>query len=111
MQKRAPTQDVQRRTPTRTITLDDLQNWIEGLLRAVPSLSAPDRGLAVIPGRVPPPSAWPTGCRFHPRCPYAWSRCESKAPPLAADGSSRARCWLAQEPERRESGGYAEVSR
>ena len=83
--------------------------YTEGLLRAAPSLTAPDRGLAVIPGRVPPPTEWPTGCRFHPRCPYSWTRCAAEEPPLAADKFSRARCWLTEEPQRRAGGGYAEV--
>jgi len=97
--------------PTTRVFGSPQHPYTEGLLRAVPSLAAPDRGLTVIPGRVPPPSAWPTGCRFHPRCPYAWSRCESEEPPLSRDGSSSARCWLVQEPERRARGGYDEVSR
>ena len=47
-----------------------------GLLAAVPRLDAPaDAPLAGIPGTVPPPTAWPQGCAFHPRCPYAMPEC------------------------------------
>ncbi len=50
--------------------------YTEGLLKAVPRLDAPkDAPLADIPGTVPPPTDWPTGCAFHPRCPYAQSAC------------------------------------
>jgi peptide/nickel transport system ATP-binding protein len=77
--------------------------YTEGLLAAVPSLQARKDRLQAIPGQVPPASAWPPGCRFHPRCPYAWEKCQADLPPLleAAPGH-RARCWLVSEPERRE---------
>ena len=50
--------------------------YTKGLLAAVPSLSAPkDAPLAGIPGTVPQPTAWPTGCAFHPRCPVRRASC------------------------------------
>ena len=47
------------------------------------------------PGQVPAATAWPAGCRFHPRCPYAWDKCVAEEPPLldASEGHT-ARCWL-----------------
>jgi peptide/nickel transport system ATP-binding protein len=47
----------------------------EGLLASMPQLAARHARLPVIPGQVPPPDAWPTGCRFHPRCAYALDGC------------------------------------
>ena len=50
--------------------------YTQGLLAAVPRLDAPkDAPLADIPGVVPPPWNWPSGCAFHPRCPYASEAC------------------------------------
>ena len=50
--------------------------YTRGLLAAVPRLDAPkDAPLADIPGTVPPPTDWPTGCAFHPRCQYAKPEC------------------------------------
>ena len=50
--------------------------YTRGLLAAVPRLDAPkDAPLHDIPGTVPPPTDWPPGCAFHPRCPYATGRC------------------------------------
>ena len=50
--------------------------YTQGLLAAVPRLDAPkDAPLADIPGTVPPPWDWPTGCAFHPRCPKARPEC------------------------------------
>jgi oligopeptide/dipeptide ABC transporter ATP-binding protein len=76
--------------------------YTEGLLAAVPRLGERRERLAVIPGTVPPATAWPAGCRFHDRCPYAWERCQREHPPLYAIGDGRvSRCHLADEPERR----------
>lgn len=48
--------------------------YVRALLRAVPRLDAPrDEPLADIPGVVPPPTDWPEGCAFRPRCPHAAS--------------------------------------
>ncbi len=50
--------------------------YTEGLLAAVPRIDSPkDAKLKDIPGMVPPPWAWPSGCAFHPRCPYAKESC------------------------------------
>jgi peptide/nickel transport system permease protein len=42
-----------------------------------------------IPGVVPPPHAFPEGCRFAPRCPHAQPRCEAGPPPLEPAGEGR----------------------
>ncbi|NJD10272.1 MAG: ABC transporter ATP-binding protein [Gemmatimonadetes bacterium] len=85
--------------------------YTEGLLRAIPRLGHATERLAVIPGAVPSPLAWPPTCRFHPRCPYAWEACAAHAPGLIPlDGRSGAsRCWLEPHPERRAGRGYGDV--
>jgi oligopeptide/dipeptide ABC transporter ATP-binding protein len=76
--------------------------YTEGLLAAMPQVGQERERLATIPGSVPPPTAWPTGCRFHDRCPYAWERCAAEHPPLYQIGASHtSRCHLADEPQRR----------
>jgi peptide/nickel transport system ATP-binding protein len=76
--------------------------YTEGLLRAMPKVGETRERLATIPGTVPPPTAWPTGCRFHDRCMYAWDRCVAEHPPLYQIGERHvSRCHLAEEPERR----------
>ena len=53
--------------------------YTKGLIAAVPRLDAPkDAPLQDIPGTVPPPTDWPTGCAFHPRCPKARPECASE---------------------------------
>jgi len=53
-----------------------------GLLNSMPSLDNRGEHLRVIPGSVPPPTAFPTGCAFHPRCPFAEPACKQAVPEL-----------------------------
>jgi peptide/nickel transport system ATP-binding protein len=72
------------------------------LLESAPRLEQPMTRLPVIPGAVPKATAWPSGCRFHPRCPVAWDRCEREMPNVASAAPGHdMRCWLIDEPERR----------
>ena len=88
--------------PTDALFRAPLHPYTEGLLRAAPRLDGPARPVAAIPGSVPPATAWPKACRFHPRCPHAWDRCRTHEPDLLDEGAGRAaRCWLLEEPERR----------
>ena len=77
--------------------------YTEGLMASIPRLDRPAERLYSIPGNVPAATHWPTGCRFHPRCPHAWDKCRSEEPPLLDTGTSghSARCWLITEPQRR----------
>ena len=88
--------------PTRDLFAGTGHPYTEGLLASVPRLDRPRERLHAIPGQVPAATAWPAGCRFHPRCPYAWDRCRTEEPPLLdiAPGHT-ARCWLVAEPARR----------
>jgi oligopeptide/dipeptide ABC transporter ATP-binding protein len=76
--------------------------YTEGLMHAMPQISESRERLNVIPGTVPPPTAWPSGCRFRDRCQYAWEKCETEHPPLYQIGERHtSRCHLAVESERR----------
>jgi peptide/nickel transport system ATP-binding protein len=76
--------------------------YTEGLLNAMPKVGQERERLETIPGTVPPPTAWPSGCRFHDRCAYAWDRCAAEHPPLYQIGAGHiSRCHLADEPQRR----------
>jgi len=75
--------------------------YTQGLMRAMPQLGTRHERLLTIPGTVPPPTEWPSGCRFRDRCAYAWDRCAAEHPPLYEIGvAHRSRCHLAVEPER-----------
>ena len=76
--------------------------YTEGLMAAVPALDERKARLRSVPGQVPPATAWPAGCRFHPRCPHAWAKCREEAPELLeVSPGHKARCWLVEEPQRR----------
>jgi oligopeptide/dipeptide ABC transporter ATP-binding protein len=89
--------------PTEHLFEQPTHPYTEGLLAAVPRIDAPRARLHAIPGQVPAATAWPSGCRFRPRCPYAWEKCLEE-PGLLETGSPghTARCWLVTEPERRQ---------
>jgi len=75
--------------------------YTQALLRAIPRLDQPVERLETIPGSVPPATAWPDGCRFHPRCKFVSERCRKDEPPLLdVGGDRRARCWLVEEADR-----------
>ena len=76
--------------------------YSKALLETLPHQGRKDGKLPVIDGLVPPPSAWPTGCRFHPRCHFAVAGCSEAAHiplvPLNDNGQS-SRCIRLDEIE------------
>jgi oligopeptide/dipeptide ABC transporter ATP-binding protein len=83
----------------RELLKDPRHPYTQGLLKSIPSLNI-GRRLASIPGSVPSLNAIPSGCPFHPRCPYAQpGRCDTgTAPALEALSPSRAvACLRADE--------------
>jgi len=67
--------------------------YTQGLLRSIPARAARGARLTEIRGSVPSASAWPTGCRFHPRCPIAFEPCPRIDPGWTElGGGQRARC-------------------
>jgi peptide/nickel transport system ATP-binding protein len=94
---------IVERGPAAELFADPRHPYTIGLLAARPD-PAVGRGrrLRTIPGMVPPPHAFPAGCRFHPRCGYARlgatgpHDCGSEAPQLLDIGGGRAvRCHYA----------------
>ena len=68
--------EIVEKGEVRTILDSPRHPYTQGLIAAVPRLDAPkDAPLADIPGTVPPPTDWPIGCAFHPRCKFAKAEC------------------------------------
>jgi oligopeptide/dipeptide ABC transporter ATP-binding protein len=59
-----------------------LHPYTQALMNSVPTLGSDLERLIAIPGNVPKPGDFPTGCRFHPRCPKAQLDCSLNAPAL-----------------------------
>ena len=70
--------EIVERGEVRSVLDSPRHPYTQGLIAAVPRLDAPkDAPLADIPGVVPPPTDWPIGCAFHPRCKFAKPECSS----------------------------------
>jgi peptide/nickel transport system ATP-binding protein len=82
--------------PAAPLTDEPAHPYTQLLLSAAPD---PDRTTTPpsLAGRGAPPnlSRLPSGCRFHPRCPYAMAVCAQAAPPaFALSGGHSSACWL-----------------
>ena len=56
--------------------------YTEGLFNSIPDLDSDEEELKVIQGLMPDPTNLPSGCTFHPRCPYAVEACSKDVPPM-----------------------------
>lgn len=68
--------------------------YVQQLLASVPSFVKREEQLSIINGAVPTLDALPSGCRFHPRCIYAFDRCHSEEPQLQSIKDRLLRCHL-----------------
>ncbi len=70
--------------------------YTRALLGSVISLTGSAERLVTIDGQVPSPLSYPRGCRFAPRCPYAFDRCRAGQPPLESIAPQRrSACFMA----------------
>lgn len=87
---------------TADLFLSPRHPYTESLLSAVPQPD-PDAKSSriVLEGEIPNPANPPSGCYFHPRCPYARDKCAAETPPLRpADDGTTGRivaCHFAEE--------------
>ena len=57
--------------------------YTQSLLSAVAEIGVVDQGRVQLAGEPPSPLRPPSGCAFHPRCPYAADRCRQEQPSLS----------------------------
>jgi peptide/nickel transport system permease protein len=85
--------EVVERGETVDVFRQPIHPYTEALLWANPHRFVEGERLPAIPGSVPDPGAWPSGCRFHPRCSHATVECASAAITLTqARGRHETRC-------------------
>jgi len=75
--------------PTRELFGDPQHPYTRMLLDAVPDLEMSGRQRTAVGGEVPNPLDPPSGCTFHPRCPFANERCRRENPVLKPAGGVR----------------------
>ncbi|MEM1558622.1 MAG: ABC transporter ATP-binding protein, partial [Thermoproteota archaeon] len=81
----------------RKVISSHLHPYTEALIEAIPDPDPNNRNVErkVIPGEPQNPVAWPSGCRFHPRCPYAMDICRLEEPPMdEIESEHQVACWL-----------------
>jgi len=85
--------------PVEPLFAKPLHPYTRGLLRSLPRLNERRERLEVIPGTVPNPVDFPSGCKFHPRCSIGCRdrRCQTEEPPLKeVVPGRRVACWYAE---------------
>jgi peptide/nickel transport system ATP-binding protein len=87
---------IVERAPAASLFRAPRHPYTQRLLHSFPPLHGERRRMEGIPGSPPDLRMLPTGCPFHPRCPWAMDRCSRELPRLEPlDGTGReAACWL-----------------
>jgi peptide/nickel transport system ATP-binding protein len=89
--------DIVEEGPAGKVVSSPSHPYSEALVKSIPH---PREGshrkadLAVVPGQVPDLRNPPSGCRFHPRCPYLMDVCVGGKPPYYSANGVRALCYL-----------------
>jgi oligopeptide/dipeptide ABC transporter ATP-binding protein len=83
--------------PAERVLVTPHHPYTQLLLASLPRLHS-DVPPKPMPGDPPDLTALPRGCRFRPRCPYAFEACIEHPPPLPLPDGGHARCWL-DDPE------------
>jgi peptide/nickel transport system ATP-binding protein len=83
--------------PTLEIINDPQHPYTQGLLNALPQMTLPGQRLNQIQGSMPSLTERPSGCAFHPRCPYATPKCQQEQPNFIHSGVSSVSCFLVED--------------
>ena len=85
--------------PTEDVFANPKHPYTWSLLQSIPRLDADvHEPLRAIEGMPPDLTNPPTGCKFHPRCPFRIEKCSQEEPPLEPVGPTQlARCWVTQQ--------------
>jgi peptide/nickel transport system ATP-binding protein len=84
-----------------------------GLMGSLPRLDVDMERLVQIPGQPPSLLRPPSGCRFHPRCPYVMNICRETEPqlePTRHEAAHLQRCHLDEETKEREAAKLLEAT-
>jgi len=84
--------------PVRDVITTPRHPYTDGLMGSTPLASKGRDRLHQIPGNMPRLGQLPSGCAFHPRCPYTQEACKADPGPRLKTCDGRAACWFPLEP-------------
>ena len=90
---------------TEALFREPLHPYTRGLLNCIPRVDRREDSLNVITGQVPNPANFPSGCRFHPRCPDCMEQCRRESPELIDLGGRKVACHRVAHNEQRGEAG------
>jgi oligopeptide/dipeptide ABC transporter ATP-binding protein len=93
---------IVEQAPVAALLRNPRHPYTRALIDSVPRLGSSQAKLRAIPGAVPRIGRWPSGCRFHPRCPISRPSCAETAPELLSLKENRiVRCpWHEDLPDK-----------
>jgi oligopeptide/dipeptide ABC transporter ATP-binding protein len=81
--------------PVEAVAVEPRHPYTQALFAAALPIDLDTRAEEIVlAGEVPSPLDPPSGCRFHPRCPYAMARCATEEPRLRAESDRLVACHL-----------------
>jgi oligopeptide/dipeptide ABC transporter ATP-binding protein len=86
---------IMEETSVGNLFRNPLHPYTTGLMECIPSIDNKVDKLKSIPGYVPHPSQYPSGCRFSNRCGRVMDICRREMPELSEiEKDHKVRCWL-----------------
>lgn len=78
-----------------TVFKDPKHPYTKALLDCIPFIGMKKGTLSSIDGNVPSVGSYPSGCRYHTRCPYIMPQCNKEMPSMIEiEGGSRVACHI-----------------
>jgi len=81
-------------TDVKTLYADPKHPYTWGLMHSIPHIEKELDRLEAIPGNVPNPLNFPTGCKYNTRCPFATDKCRTDEPDIVeVEEGHHVACW------------------
>jgi len=80
--------------PTEKVIRKSLHPYSQALIASIPKKTKDQGDLTTITGSPPNMLNPPSGCRFHPRCPFVMEKCLTTSPNFVENDDRRVRCFL-----------------
>jgi oligopeptide/dipeptide ABC transporter ATP-binding protein len=83
---------------TEDVVNSPIHPYTQKLMAAIPQGYVDAPPLPAPTGEAPDLKRLPTGCKFHPRCPFVMEKCKENEPPFLESSEGRsASCWLVEK--------------